>query len=162
MLARFNRGLTLDKAYTRGREALISGRFTDNDTQLFLLPYAVQRVRALGAQSPCIWRNAPAFEDLHMPERDAVDLMYRTLCISDDVLDLMDEMLDEPPNGDVVMERIKMFHNAAMQLALTDSVTAELPTGFPGSVHDMTLTAFDTGFRLLDEAMVYYAARNGT
>lgn len=161
MLARFNRGLTLEEAYTTGREALISGRFTDNDTQLFLLPYAVQRGRALGAQIPCVWRNAPGFRDLHRAERDAVGLMYRTLCISDDVLDLMDEVLDAPPNGDVVMERIKMFHNGATQLALTDSVTAELPAGRPGSVHDMTLTAFDTGFRLLDEAMVFYAARNG-
>lgn len=160
MLARFNRGLTLDEAYNRGRETLISGRFIDNDTQLFLLPYAVQRLQALGAQIPCVWRNAPAFKNLHMAERKAVGLMYRTLCISDDVLELMNEVLEEPPNGDVVMECIKMFHNGATRLALADSVTADLPTGRPDSVHDMQLTAFDTGLRLLDAAMRYYAARN--
>ena len=160
LLARLNRGMGVSAAYALGLEQLRSGRFVDNATQHVLLPYTVPRRRALAADVPCRWHAAPGFEELTPAERAAVDLMLRTLCIGEDYFDLMDEYNEGKPNGDAVLERIYGFQSAAADMALQDSVTADLPTGAPGSFLDSLHNPFDMGLYLLDAAMIFHSRQH--
>ena len=161
LLARLNRGKTVSTAYALGLAQLRSGSFVDNTTQHFLLPYAVQRYRAVAAQTFGHWQTAPEFTALTRPERAGVEVMLRALCAGEDELDLMTEFTDMLPNGDTVAERIYVFQSASVHLALQDSVTADLPKGAPGPFLDAMLNPFDTGLYLLAAAMAFHAGARG-
>lgn len=93
-------------------------------------------------------------------ERAAVDLMLWTLCAGYDVPDLMDGVLEEPPNGDVDLKRIYIFQGAAAHIALQNSATPELPTGAPSPFLDAMHNSFDAGLYPLNAATAFSAARN--
>lgn len=74
LLARLNRGMTVSAAYALGLAQLRSGSFVDNATQHFLLPYAVQRYRAVAAKTSGFWQTAPEYTGLTHPERAGLRL----------------------------------------------------------------------------------------